>query len=48
MPLAFVIVAVIFFVIAASAWKFPTGSVAIGWLGLAFWALSTIFGKLWT
>ncbi len=43
MVLALVIVAVILFCLAAA--NVPTGPVNIGWLGLAFWALSTIWGK---
>lgn len=40
MALAFVIVAIVFFIGAALNW--PASPIGLGWLGLAFWALSTI------
>ena len=43
MVLALVIVACILLLLAA--FNVPTGPVSIGWLGLAFWALSTIYGR---
>jgi hypothetical protein len=43
MTFAFVIVAIILLTLAA--FNVPTGPVNIGWLGLAFWALSTIMGR---
>lgn len=43
MTLALVIVAIILFSLAA--FNVPSGPVSLGWLGLAFWALSTIAGK---
>jgi len=43
MQFALVIVAVILFVIAA--FVVPSGRLALGWLGLAFWASSTIVDK---
>ena len=44
MVLAFVIVACILLLLASL--NVPTGPyVSIGWLGLFFWALSTIWGK---
>lgn len=43
MILALVIVAVI--LLALAAFNVPSGPVSLGWLGLAFWALSTIIGK---
>lgn len=44
MVLAFVIVAIVLLVLAAINW--PQSPVGLGWLGLAFWAASTIIGKL--
>lgn len=44
MILALVIVAIILFALAA--FNVPTGPVNIGWLGMAFWALSTVIGRL--
>lgn len=41
MILALMIVAVILLILAS--FNIPTGPVNIGWLGLAFWALSTIW-----
>lgn len=43
MVLALVIVAIILLFLAA--FNIPTPKVSVGWLGLAFWALSTIWGK---
>jgi len=43
MVLALVIVACILFALAAA--NVPTGPVSIGWLGLAFFALSFVWGK---
>lgn len=43
MTLALTIVACILFLIAAIG--FNTGRVSIGWLGMFFWVLSTIWGK---
>jgi hypothetical protein len=43
MVLALVIVAIILFILAAFA--VPSGRVGLGWLGMAFWVLSTIINK---
>ena len=43
MILALTIVALILLILAA--FNVPTGPVNIGWLGLAFWVLSTLWGK---
>lgn len=44
MSLAFVIVAVIFFLFAA--WRpQPTPWLHLGWLGMAFWAASVLVGR---
>ena len=43
MTLALVIVACILLLLAS--FNVPTGPVSIGWLGLFFWALSTIWGR---
>jgi hypothetical protein len=43
MTLALVIVAFILLLLAA--FNVPSGPVSIGWLGLAFWVLSTLWGK---
>lgn len=43
MILALVIVACILLMLAAL--NVPSGPVSLGWLGLFFWALSTIIGK---
>jgi hypothetical protein len=44
MVLALVIVACILLLLAAV--NIPAGRVSLGWLGLFFWVLSTIWGKL--
>lgn len=44
MILALIIVACILFLIAA--FGVPTGPVSVGWLGLFFFALSFIWGKV--
>jgi len=43
MILALTIVACILLLLAS--FNVPTGRVSIGWLGLAFWVLSTIWGR---
>ena len=44
MILALTIVACILFLLAAWNWPSPP-PVSLGWLGLFFWSLSTIWGK---
>lgn len=44
MILALTIVAVILFLLAAA--NVNTGPVSIGWLGLFFWSLSTIWSQI--
>lgn len=43
MVLALIIVSIILLVLAA--FTIPSGRINLGWLGLAFWVLSTIITK---
>lgn len=44
MVLALIIVSLILLIIAS--FNVPTGPIAIGWLGMAFFVLSTVWGQL--
>lgn len=44
MILALVIVSLI--LLSLAAFSVPTGRVSIGWLGMAFYVLSTIWGQI--
>lgn len=46
MSIVLVLVIIAIILLALAAFNVPTGKVSIGWLGLAFYVLSTVWGQL--